>query len=62
MWMGSEFHWPQPAGALWALYLDLCSRRSMSPSTSYFSKKQTPWPLVRNRTIPTEGPPLVDEI
>jgi hypothetical protein len=24
--------------------------------------KQTPWPLVRERTIPTEGPPLVDEI
>jgi hypothetical protein len=23
---------------------------------------QTPWPLVRERTIPTEGPPLVDEI
>jgi hypothetical protein len=22
----------------------------------------TPWPLVRERTIPTEGPPLVDEI
>jgi hypothetical protein len=25
-------------------------------------KKQTPWPLVRERTIPTERPPLVDEI
>jgi hypothetical protein len=24
--------------------------------------KQTLWPLVRQRTIPTEGPPLVDEI
>jgi hypothetical protein len=24
--------------------------------------KQTPWPLVRKRTIPTEGPPFVDEI
>jgi hypothetical protein len=24
--------------------------------------KQTPWPLVRERTIPTELPPLVDEI
>jgi hypothetical protein len=23
--------------------------------------KQTPWPLVRNRTIPTERPPLVGE-
>jgi hypothetical protein len=25
-------------------------------------KKQTPWPLVRKQTIPTEGPPLVGEI
>jgi hypothetical protein len=24
--------------------------------------KQTPWPLVRKRIIPTERPPLVDEI
>jgi hypothetical protein len=24
--------------------------------------KQTPWPLVRERTIPTERPPLVNEI
>jgi hypothetical protein len=26
------------------------------------NKKQTPWSLVRERTIPTERPPLVDEI
>jgi hypothetical protein len=42
--------------------------RSMKPSWYYFSascrfvplrfKKQTPWPLVRKRTIPTERPPL----
>jgi hypothetical protein len=25
-------------------------------------KKKTPWPLVRERTIPTDRPPLVDEI
>jgi hypothetical protein len=25
-------------------------------------KKQTPWPLVRERTIPTDRLPLVDEI
>jgi hypothetical protein len=25
-------------------------------------QKQTPWPLVRKRTIPTGRPPLVDEI
>jgi NAD-dependent dihydropyrimidine dehydrogenase PreA subunit len=24
--------------------------------------KQTPWPLVHKRTIPTDRPPLVDEI
>jgi hypothetical protein len=28
----------------------------------YIDKKQTPWPLVRERTIPTERPPLVVEI
>jgi hypothetical protein len=28
---------------------------------SLFSNKQTPWPLVHERTIPTERPPLVDE-
>jgi hypothetical protein len=26
------------------------------------NKKKTPWPLVRERTIPTDRPPLVDEI
>jgi hypothetical protein len=26
------------------------------------STKQTPWPLVRKRTMPTDRPPLVDEI
>jgi hypothetical protein len=26
------------------------------------NKKKPPWPLVRERTIPTERPPLVDEI
>jgi hypothetical protein len=25
-------------------------------------QKQTPWPLVRERTTPSERPPLVDEI
>jgi hypothetical protein len=28
----------------------------------YSIDKQTPWPLVRKRTIPTERPPLVGEI
>jgi hypothetical protein len=27
-----------------------------------YKTKQTPWPLVRERTIPTDRPPLVDEI
>jgi hypothetical protein len=27
-----------------------------------FKTKQTPWPLVRERTIPTDRPPLVDEM
>jgi hypothetical protein len=26
------------------------------------TNKPTPWPLVRERTIPTDRPPLVDEI
>jgi hypothetical protein len=26
------------------------------------TNKLTPWPLVRERSIPTERPPLVDEI
>jgi hypothetical protein len=30
--------------------------------TTKTKQKQTPWPLVRERTIPTERPPLVDEI
>jgi hypothetical protein len=30
--------------------------------TMLYHKKKTPWPLVRVRTIPTERPPLVDEI
>jgi hypothetical protein len=29
---------------------------------SVYKQKQTPWPLVREWTIPTERPPLVDEI
>jgi hypothetical protein len=29
---------------------------------AYKTTKQTPWPLVRKRTIPTERPPLVGEV
>jgi hypothetical protein len=35
-------------------------RAHMKVSTNQF--KQTPWPLVRTQTIPTERLPLVDEI
>jgi hypothetical protein len=31
-------------------------------SVLYINAEQTPWPLVRKRTIPTERQPLVDEI
>jgi hypothetical protein len=34
----------------------------LHPRAKPHKKKQTPWPLVRERTIPTERPPLVDEI
>jgi hypothetical protein len=33
-----------------------------SYTTIYYKTKQTPWPLVRERTIPTERPPLVNEV
>jgi hypothetical protein len=32
------------------------------PSSRINNNQQTPWPLVRKRTIPTERPPFVDEI
>jgi hypothetical protein len=35
-------------------------QRSKACSTNEI--KKTPWPLVRERTITTERPPLVDEI
>jgi hypothetical protein len=34
----------------------------MTQATNEQTNKQTPWPLVRERTIPTERQPLVDEI
>jgi hypothetical protein len=34
----------------------------LAKSTIYKTSKQTLWPLVRKRTIPTERPPLVGEI
>jgi hypothetical protein len=35
---------------------------SINTGLSSKFKFQIPWPLVRERTIPTERPPLVDEI
>jgi hypothetical protein len=36
--------------------------RALVNSVMNLQKKKSPWPLVRERTIPTERPPLVDEI
>jgi hypothetical protein len=41
----------------------LLASLSNCPSLSFSqTKNQTPWPLVRERSIPTERPPLFDEI
>jgi hypothetical protein len=49
--------------ALNALCLSLGERSSSALVHSNTNKtKQTPWPLVRKRNIPTERPPLVGEI
>jgi hypothetical protein len=40
----------------------LLASASERPPNKQKNKKQTPWPLVRERTIPTDRPPLVDEI
>jgi hypothetical protein len=37
------------------------ARRAQGPPWN-LQTKQTPWPLFRERTIPTDRPPLVDEI
>jgi hypothetical protein len=39
---------------------ELCEENIYSNKNK--TNKQTPWPLVRERTIPTDRPPLVDEI
>jgi hypothetical protein len=44
------------------LTLHLCNFDLTLHVVSLLSNKQTPWPLVRKRTIPTDRPPLVDEI
>jgi hypothetical protein len=35
---------------------------ALTTNLSNDQKKQTPWPIVRERTIPTDRPPIVDEI
>jgi hypothetical protein len=44
--------------------LGLCRKKPNFLYETFTDKKnkQTPWPLVRERTIPTDRPPLVDEI
>jgi hypothetical protein len=37
-------------------------RRALLQALKLLKTKQTPWPLVRERIIPTERPPLIDEI
>jgi hypothetical protein len=37
--------------------LIICELTSVSMNTD-----KTPWPLVRKQTLPTERPPLIDEI
>jgi hypothetical protein len=43
---------------IWAVFVHCY----VIPKEFTFDTKQTPWPLVRERTIPTDRPPLVDEI
>jgi hypothetical protein len=68
---GDSFHSSQVQGNLTDLSVvpRLMIRRTLTPvplqpmySNKKKKKKQTPWPLVRERTIPTDRPPLVDEI
>jgi hypothetical protein len=40
----------------------LCFSPTITNLINKQTNKQTPWPLVRERTIPTDRPPLVDEI
>jgi hypothetical protein len=48
-----------------SLVYEMWEPRCLTTWTStvcYTQTKQAPWPLVRERTKPTERPPLVDEI
>jgi hypothetical protein len=50
---------PLGCDTVWSLQ-EPTFRRNVSPPSN--KKKQTPWPLVRERTIPTERLPLVGEV
>jgi PBP1b-binding outer membrane lipoprotein LpoB len=42
--------------------VELTPASMVSSAQTKKNKKQIPWPLVREGTIPTDRPPLVDEI
>jgi hypothetical protein len=44
------------------IYFYVIKLKRMKEKRNCVLVKQTPWPLVRKRTIPTDRPPLVDEI
>jgi hypothetical protein len=44
-------------------YFNMSERKVLFQTTRHFkNKKQTPWPVVRKRTIPTERSPLAGEV
>jgi hypothetical protein len=57
-----SFQWISEEDAFEKLTVALCAAPILAyPKLGEFIV-DTPWPLVRKRTIPTERPPLVDEI
>jgi hypothetical protein len=52
-WLSSRLHFVAAENFSANVQSEVCCRHKT---------KETPWPLVRKRTIPTERPPLVDEI
>jgi hypothetical protein len=63
LWNKEEFphQWKEFLLNQFTTQLTYC-RKSQLTTTTKKQNKQTPWPLVRERTIPTDRPPLVDEI
>jgi hypothetical protein len=56
-------HIKQPLRTSETSVITRTTRRNIPEDTKQNKQtKQTPWPLVRERTIPTDRPPLVDEI